>query len=202
MRVCRWVYGTTAEGPGRRFCLWVQGCPHRCPGCFNPETWSSQGGIEMDVPALLNLIRNGEEPIEGITLLGGEPFEQADELAQLCAQAHALGLGVLAFTGYTLDALHSRHDPGIDALLSQVDLLLDGPYIESLQDFSRPWVGSSNQRFHYLTDRYTPEQVAVCSNQLEIRLMPDGSIVFNGMPTPQILDQIRTQFAPGLHAPE
>jgi len=190
MRIHRYVTHTTAEGPGQRFCLWMQGCCHHCEGCFNPETWSFDGGTEMTGQQVLEKILAVRNQIEGITLLGGEPFHQARELAWLCKHVREAGLSVLAFTGYTYEALQGRHDPDINALLAQIDLLLDGPYIQALQDFSRPWVGSSNQRFVYLTDRYHPAEIAACKNRLEVRLAGDGSLIINGMAPPEILENV------------
>ena len=190
MRIHRYVSLTAAEGPGQRFCLWVQGCPHHCPGCFNPETWAADGGVEIAPEEMLEKILAVRDRIEGITLLGGEPFEQPGELAWLCEQVQKAGLGVLAFTGYTLETLKARCDPATDRLLRQVDLLLDGPYIQAKQDFSRPWIGSSNQRFLYLTDRYRPEQIAACQNRLEVRVGKDGVIQVNGIAPPHVLEAL------------
>jgi len=170
-----------------RFCIWMQGCHHHCPGCFNPDTWPDDGGSEIPPKEMLERILAVHDRIEGITLLGGEPFEQAAELAWLCEQVRKVGLGVLAFTGYTLEALKARCDPAIDSLLQQVDLLLDGPYIQALQDFSRPWIGSANQRFLYLSNRYRPEEIAACTNRLEVRVEKNGTIQINGIAPPEVL---------------
>ena len=181
MRIHSIVSKTASEGPGLRFCLWVQGCSRHCKGCFNPETWDPAGGEEWTAEALLSAI-DAAPGIEGVTLLGGEPFEQPGELTALCAAVRARGLSVAAFTGYTLEELRARRDPATDALLGQIDLLMDGPFILEQQDFSRPWIGSRNQRYHFLTDRYSLNDIKNARQRVEFRIGPDGSIAINGMP--------------------
>ena len=114
---------TGAEGPGRRFCVWVQGCLRHCPGCFAEDTWDPAGGYELRVDALCASLeqRLAQEPaLEGITLLGGEPFLQAEPLARFAAYAQGRGLSVFCFSGYTLEGLRARNDAAVEALLSQV----------------------------------------------------------------------------------
>jgi anaerobic ribonucleoside-triphosphate reductase activating protein len=152
MRMGAVVEVTEAEGPGRRFALWVQGCSLRCPGCCNPHLFERDGGREVPVDELAARIEAVRAQIEGITLLGGEPFEQAGELAVLTRHAHALGLSVMAFSGYTLEELRAR--PDALSLLAEIDLLVDGRYEASLPERERRWAGSANQRFHFLSERY------------------------------------------------
>src|ERR1700742_2412983 len=91
---------TEAEGPGRRFALWVQGCAIRCPGCCNPEMFDPRRGTEMSVAEVLAQIPAG---VEGVTFLGGEPFEQAEALAELAREVKARGLTVMVFSGHAID---------------------------------------------------------------------------------------------------
>ena len=99
LRVHRLLDATDAEGPGRRACVWVQGCSIRCHGCFNPHTWNTRGGTVRHVAELAEAI--GAVPdIEGLTLLGGEPFDQPAACAELAERAQGLGLSVMTFTGY------------------------------------------------------------------------------------------------------
>ncbi len=142
---------TEAEGPFLRYALWLQGCSLRCPGCCNPGMLPSEGGTVLGVEALRAEIC-AAPGIEGVTLLGGEPFEQAGPLAELARGVRRTGLGVMAFSGYTLDELRSR--PGAGPLLAEIDLLVDGRYQATRRSDRRRFVGSDNQRVHFLTERY------------------------------------------------
>lgn len=172
---------TTAEGFGRRMAVWVQGCANHCPGCMAPDTWDYAGGTPMAVRDLIQRLRRNREAIEGITLLGGEPFDQALPLASLAREARQLGLSVITFTGYTLEALRRREDPGIRELIQATDLLIDGPYLQEQRSFARPWVGSDNQQFRFLTSRYTPDDLKQQHDRIEMRILPDGTLRTNGM---------------------
>lgn len=189
MRVHRIIKRTAVDGPGVRFCVWVQGCTRHCRGCFNPDTWDPDGGYDASVEEIARKIA-ATDGIEGITLLGGEPFEQAEECAQLCEWAHGHGLSVVAFSGCTLEELQAGGDAR-RRLLAAVDLLMDGAYVEELQDFSRPWIGSSNQRYHFLTDRYSMADVENGRRGVEVRLRKSGEIVVSGMPDSEMQRWLR-----------
>src|SRR5262249_17351777 len=147
---------TDAEGPGRRYALWVQGCSIRCPGCCNPDLFSMRGGSHVAVAELEQELEQAAPEIEGVTFLGGEPFEQAAALAQLAARARSLRLSVMTFSGYTLEELRGSKEPAVHALLAVTDLLVDGRYDAAQPESSRRWAGSRNQRFHFLTGFYAP----------------------------------------------
>lgn len=184
VRINTLLSDTTSEGPGHRFCVWVQGCERHCPGCFARHTWDQSGGIPVEVRELCELIgkRLTQNPsLEGITLLGGEPFLQAEALAHVASFAHEQSLGVLCFTGYTLEELREAGPAGSEELLDVVDVLIDGPYLREERDFSRPLVGSRNQRFHFLTNRYDKHAFQKAHNRVEVRMSRDGSIEVNGM---------------------
>ncbi len=153
LRVAQLVPGSRSEGPEVRFCLWLQGCELRCPGCCNPEMFDfeSPAATEMPVADLVDRIR-ATPGIEGITLLGGEPFHQAPAAGHLAAKVHDLGLGVVVFSGYHLEALADQ--PLAAELLAHTDLLIAGPYIAAQRSMARPWVGSDNQQVHLLSPRY------------------------------------------------
>lgn len=180
IRLHRYLPRTRAEGPGERFTLWVQGCHNGCPGCSAQALWDEEGGFPLSVEALLEQIRQ-TPGIEGITLLGGEPMEQAEALSRLAAGVRAMRLSVLTFTGLTLEAIEKRADPHQLALLRNTDLLIDGPYLQTLHDTSRPWVGSKNQRYLFLTDRYSPRDIEESTNRIELRLDKNGVLRLNGM---------------------
>lgn len=191
LRIHRFLPFTRAEGPGNRACLWVQGCPIGCHGCFNPGTWSKEGGEEVAVDEIAERILS-VSGIEGVTFLGGEPFEQAEALAVLGNRLRESGLSVMTFTGYILEKILKSKRQGWHDLLSVTDLLLDGPYIRGLTDTSRPWVGSSNQRYHFLTPRYRHLEARLTDlpNRIEVRLHPDGRVLINGLASTDLLNDI------------
>ena len=184
LTVAQIVPTTEAEGPGRRFALWFQGCPLRCPGCCNPEMLPFAGGTSMplaDVVTQLRVAKN-EHGIEGITLLGGEPFAHAEAAAELAQAAHASDLSVMIFTGWTLEELRENTDPSIHLLLAETDILVDGPYRRELPETKRRWIGSANQRVHFLSGRCGSDDPRWrLPNTLEIHLH-DGEVTINGFP--------------------
>lgn len=182
---------TAAEGPGYRFAVWVQGCSIRCDGCFNPHFWSPSGGFESTSSDLADDVLR--EEVEGVTLLGGEPFEQADVLAEFAGLVRASGRSVMIFTGFNREHLESRRAPrGADELLRQTDLLIDGPYIAEAPDRTRPWVGSTNQGFHFMTDRYRSleARLSMIRDRVEVRITPAGEVQVNGWATVDQLDEL------------
>lgn len=184
----RFLAATEAEGPGRRAAVWVQGCSVRCPGCFNPHLWSERGG-RLDDPSVIaaawvaDAVAGGSE---GITLLGGEPFDQAAATAIVARAFRDAGLTVMTFTGYTRERLErwSAERDDIRDLLDATDLLADGPYLADRPDRMRPWIGSTNQGLHALTPAYRAEVEAVHraggQDRLEIRIARDGTVAVNG----------------------
>lgn len=188
---------TEAEGPGLRFAIWVQGCSIHCPGCFNPHFWGTRGGVEQPVSGLVQRVVAAN--VEGITLLGGEPFEQAGGLARLAAAVREQGLSVMTFTGYERAFLESPHaPPGAGALLAATDLLVDGRYDTARPDTLRPWVGSTNQRFHFLTNRYQhlEARLPALRDTVEIRLAPDGQVTLNGWAGTDQLEELLAEITP------
>lgn len=179
MRIHRIIEKTKAEGPGTRLCVWVQGCGHMCKGCYAKATWNAESGIEMDSLDLAHLVRKNRSVIDGITLLGGEPFDQASELLPAAMAAKESSLNVIAFSGYFYEELIEKSD--CLKLLEYVDLLIDGPYVEEKRDFSRPLVGSKNQRFIYLSDQISKQDMEAYKNQVELRIGTDGNLHLNGM---------------------
>jgi anaerobic ribonucleoside-triphosphate reductase activating protein len=180
MKIYKILKNTTVEGPGQRFCIWVQGCKKHCKGCFAKETWDFESGEIYCVKELYNLIK-AQNNIEGVTFLGGEPFEQAKELSELSKMVKRDNLSVLCFTGYTLEELELKKDRYVNEFLSNIDLLIDGGFEQEHFDISRPWVGSSNQRFIFLTDRYCENDLKKYKNKIELHLDYDGKIEINGM---------------------
>lgn len=145
IRIAGTVDDSIVDGPGYRYTVFTQGCPHHCPGCHNPQSHDFAGGRVVDTEAILRQIR--ENPIlDGITLSGGEPFCQPEACRVLAEAAHARGLNVWCYTGYTYDALMAEGDPAQLALLESIDVLVDGPFIQSQKSLELKFCGSRNQR--------------------------------------------------------
>ncbi|MBD5403362.1 radical SAM protein [bacterium] len=174
------ISNTVVEGPGNRFCIWTQGCNKHCSGCWAKDTWAFGIGTKYNVEDLYSKILN-EKDIEGITFLGGEPFEQAEELAKLSLMVKNQNLSVVCFTGYTLEELKEKNDNSVNSFLENIDLLIDGGFEKDNFDLSRPWVGSSNQRYIFLTDFYNESILDDYTNRIEVRISPDGKTEINGM---------------------
>lgn len=179
MRVYRIIEKTYAEGPGCRFCIWVQGCNHKCEGCFAKDLWDFNGGYEASPDEIISQIKHVKDDICGITFLGGEPFEYAKELSVIAAYIHSVGKSVITFTGYLYENIKCVKDGYL--LLNETDLLIDGRFDNSLVDYTRPLVGSSNQRFLYLTDKILKCDIENYNNRFEVRISKNGQIKFNGM---------------------
>lgn len=171
LRLARLMLGTTAEGPGIRAAVWVQGCMIRCKGCINPHLFSPRGGQLHDPLMLVG--QAVAEGCEGFTLLGGEPFDQAEACAELAEAGRLAGLGVITFTGYELESLRKR-DAESRRLIAATDLLVDGPYRGHQPETVRSLVGSTNQRFLHLTDRYAGLDPARHANRVDIRIAATG----------------------------
>ena len=143
LRVAGVIEESIVDGPGIRFVLFLQGCRLRCPGCQNPQTWDFDGGTL--VPSDEVLARIKENPlVHGVTFSGGEPFEQAEALLPLAKELKAQGYHLMAFSGFTLEQLVQK--PECRALLEQLDLLVDGPFIEAQKSLDLRFRGSRNQR--------------------------------------------------------
>jgi anaerobic ribonucleoside-triphosphate reductase activating protein len=204
LRVAQVVPWTEAEGPGRRFALWFQGCPLRCPGCCNPEMLPFEGGTEVHLDAVVAQVEEAarDHGVEGITLLGGEPMAHAAGAAALAREVRRLGLTVMVFSGYTLEEARQLPDPAAGELLALTDILVDGPYLREQPETRRRWIGSANQRIHFLSDRYRADDPRwLLPNTLEIRLRgPELSV--NGFPArsavglwkrPRVLERMKDE---------
>lgn len=134
------------DGPGFRFAVYTQGCPHACPGCHNPQTHPFEGGRMVEAEELMESLQ--ASPLnKGVTLSGGEPFCQAEELLPFARLVKAAGMSLWAYSGYTFEQLVSEDAPrGSRELMALCDVLVDGPYVEALSSYSAHWRGSTNQR--------------------------------------------------------
>ena len=145
IRIAGTVNDSIVDGPGYRYTIFTQGCPHHCPGCHNPETHPFDGGKTVDTQTIIDQFL--ENPLlDGITLSGGDPFCQPEECLVLAQAAHAGRLNVWAYTGYTWEALLKENDPARMALLKEIDVLVDGPFILAQRSLELKFCGSRNQR--------------------------------------------------------
>lgn len=187
---------TEAEGPGKRYALWVQGCPLRCEGCCNPHMLPF---VEANLTSVDDVVTDiihaqTEHGIQGVTFIGGEPFTQAGALTNVARRIREKGLSVMVFSGFTKKAIEAKQTPEWDAFLQEIDLLVDGPYIPAKHVEDRRWIGSSNQSIHFLTDRYQHLQQKGWDkgkNTIEIR-MKNGEIYINGFPHDDITTILET----------
>lgn len=143
------AYDSVVDGEGLRETIFVQGCPHHCEGCHNPESWANRNPEAKD-EFLVDLYKEAtENPLwQGVTFSGGEPFLQAQQFAVLAVNLHASNLDIWCYTGFLLEELllRSDSDEGVRNLLSQVDVLVDGQFILAQRDLSAHFKGSTNQR--------------------------------------------------------
>ena len=147
LRIAGIVEESVVDGPGLRMAVFMQGCPHQCPGCHNPHTHDPAGGELADTEDILARFK-ANPLLAGLTISGGEPLLQAAAAAALAQGVKECGKNVLLYSGYTLEQLQglSREDENISRLLAYTDTLIDGPYIEAERDLTLPFRGSRNQR--------------------------------------------------------
>ena len=146
-----WLYrlyhDSVVDGPGRRSVVQVAGCSIRCPGCYVPQTHERGNGALVPITAVVNEIVALKNEHDGVTILGGEPFDQPGPVAELVFRLKSHGLHVMVYSGYTIEALIQRKDPNISYILTHIDLLIDGPYLIQLGENAGEYRGSRNQRF-------------------------------------------------------
>lgn len=180
LNIMGYVDASEVNGPGSRAVVWVQGCMRECQGCFNVASWP------FEINELISIDRLAEKILadprnQGVTFSGGEPFWQAPALSILATKLKTAGLNIMSFTGFTLEQLQSDYAPaGAQDLLSQLDILIDGAYIESLAINSpNSPVSSSNQRVHVFNPTLE-NQINWTSDQIEVHIFKDGSRLITG----------------------
>lgn len=183
LRIFGLVSDSIVDGQGLRYGVFVQGCSHGCPGCHNPESHDPHGGEEMSVDSIVEEVASNKL-ISGVTLSGGEPFEQAAQCAEIGKRVRDLGLNVWTYTGYRYEDLQAladgRHEIANDAvldpqavadLLAVTDVLVDGPFVEAKKSLGLMWRGSSNQRVIDLNATREKGSVVLWSQELDL---PEG----------------------------
>lgn len=181
MRVAEIEHGSLAEGPGSRTVVWFQGCPIRCPGCYNRRLWPFDGGRETSVEEVLKEIQAGIAGGDtGVSLVGGEPLAQPEACAALCAALRDLGVHTIVYTGLVYeDVLDlAQTIPAYQLILDHADVLVDGPFVPAEYDPNVAYRGSRNQRVIDL--RATRARGCMVTlewdEQFAIVIRPDGSM--------------------------
>jgi anaerobic ribonucleoside-triphosphate reductase activating protein len=149
VRIAGYYHDSLIDGPGRRSTAKLQGCPIRCRGCVTPDSWDMTAGTLVSVNRLAQALLDPAYERDGISIVGGEPFAQADALWALIQALRARGCRhILVYSGYTYERLRrlAEHQPTVDGILKHVDLLIDGPYVQARAQGAGPWTGSTNQR--------------------------------------------------------
>lgn len=145
-----WLYrlyhNSVADGPGRRSVIQTAGCSIRCEGCFVPQTWKAQNGEPVSVSSIVDDILSHREENDGVTILGGEPFDQPSSVAELVSRLKGKGIHIAVYSGFTIEQLIQRKLPAIDYVLTHIDLLIDGPFSREMSDGAGEYRGSRNQR--------------------------------------------------------
>jgi anaerobic ribonucleoside-triphosphate reductase activating protein len=178
LRIHHKIASSLANGPGRRAVVWVQGCSLACPGCFNPETHPVNAGLRETPEDLVDWLQSHKNQIEGLTVSGGEPFQQAPALARFLEIVRAqTNLSVLVFTGYTLPEIQRK--PTFKILLPWIDVLIAGRY-EASQRVATGLLGSANKTVHFLSARYSVQDLQAVP-EAEVWIDLQGQITLSGI---------------------
>jgi anaerobic ribonucleoside-triphosphate reductase activating protein len=179
LHIAAYLPRSRANGPELRSVLWVQGCPFRCAGCFNPDFLPFAGSREVATRDVADWMLT-ESETEGVSFSGGEPFAQAGALAEVAERVRAAGKGVLVFTGYDAIELRSSRNPGFRRLLLAADLLVAGRYRSDMPG-RHPLLASANQELVLLTERYRGADFGG-RRRTEFRIAASGTITVSGFP--------------------
>lgn len=189
VRIHQIARSTTALGPGNRTAIWFQGCDRSCKGCMSPDTRPLNGGALWRTSELANTV-GGFDDIEGITISGGEPFLQIDALYDLLTRIRkSTNLGVIIYTGYTMEQLRQMNDSKVDQIITSFsDIIIDGEYIDELND-GGSLKGSANQTVNFITDRYLPYKSLYEGKRRDIQILieHDRSLLI-GVPDKKTLE--------------
>ena len=145
IRISGVINDSIVDGPGLRYTIFTQGCPHMCEGCHNPESQDFNSGQVIDTEYLLNEIKSNPL-LNGVTLSGGEPFSQPEACSVIAKSVNELGLSVWTYTGYTIEELLKENYRERIELLKYTDVLIDGQFVLSKRSLELDFCGSTNQR--------------------------------------------------------
>ena len=179
---------SVANGPGKRYVIWVQGCPFECPGCFNSDFQPFNTNKLVNISTISRRILS-VKTIEGVTYTGGEPFMQCEVLIKLNKILIKKGLSIISYSGYTLDELYQLKNPFVMEFLSQLDILIDGRFLQKYKA-NLLWRGSNNQNVHFLTDRYSEYKSKIDSGgEIEL-IVGNDKITYTGILQDEILKKL------------
>lgn len=145
IRIAGVVRESIVDGPGIRFVVFCQGCPHHCEGCHNPDTHDFDGGYDCQIEKIVAAVE-ANPLLDGVTFSGGEPFCQPEAFYNLGIELKKRNLNLMAYSGYSYEELISMNNEAVDKLLSILDLLVDGRYVKEERDLTLLFRGSRNQR--------------------------------------------------------
>jgi len=182
----------TTLGPGKRAGIWFQGCDRNCSGCLVPESHRRNGGNPFEVDMLVDTIIS-QTNIEGISISGGEPFLQQEELRTFLQRLKKIrpDLSVVLFTGFLLNELNT---PQQKEVINYIDILIDGPFKKSKQ-LVDPWRGSENQTIHFLSTRYNKTDHIQAVSGVEFFIRSGGRIFLSGVPPQGLLARLKKVMA-------
>jgi len=182
------LFESVANGPGKRYVIWVQGCPFECPGCFNSDFQPFIPNKLVNIATLSRRILS-VKTIEGVTYSGGEPFMQCEALIKLNKILIKKGLSIVSYSGYTLNELYQLKNPFVMEFLSQLDILIDGRFLQKYKA-NLLWRGSNNQNVHFLTDRYSEYKSKIDSGgEIEL-IVGNDKITYTGILQDEILKKL------------
>lgn len=177
MFIKRMCYPVHVLGPGERIGIWLAGCEKRCPGCMSPELQTTEGCGNVSVDDVIASLQKVPGPIDGITISGGEPFLQHEELCALVEFIDAnLTHDIIIYTGYQLDELRTKKSPPIESILSHIAVLIDGEYRDDLND-GVGLRGSSNQTIHIFRNPQDYEYLKSAERTLQTFRYNDSILV-------------------------
>ena len=180
MNIARILYPVKVLGPGNRIGIWMCGCARGCKGCSNPELWRQRPEYEITPEKAFMLIQaiSSANVVDGFTITGGEPLDQAEELAKLIQLVKPVSDDILVYSGYLLEELQDRKDKWVQSILKNMAVLIDGAYVEDLNDNS-VLRGSSNQQIHVFKRNYADsyhDYVMTSHNQIQNFTLNDGIV--------------------------
>jgi len=206
MLVARILYPIEVLGPGKRIGIWMCGCKHRCKGCSNPELWEFDDKYRISVNEVFQILYglSRKHQVDGFTITGGDPFEQAEELSELVEKLKLISSDILVYTGYTLKELEEKNNQSVNNVIQNIAVLIDGRYIEE-RNTNAILRGSDNQQILILNDAYKDkyqEYLSTAANLIQNFNTSDG-IVSVGIHKPGFMDELNNKVRKiGLHREE